>query len=240
MSTDTLEYQGTELHLFAHARRWKDYWSSRVRPLVAGDVLEVGAGLGANTGLLHNEAVRSWHCLEPDRKLASELRKREGPYRVIIGTTEELQGEGYDVILYIDVLEHIEADRAELMRATALLRPGGRIVVLSPAHQMLYSPFDASIGHCRRYNRRSLIALEPPGCRLEAVYYLDSAGMFASLANRALLKQSMPSLRQIVIWDTYLVPISRLVDPLLGYRVGKSIVAVWRRNATTTAEGSGG
>jgi hypothetical protein len=59
--------------------------------------------------------------------------------------------------------------------------------------------------------------------------YLDSVGLAASLANRTLLRQSIPTARQIMIWDRLMVPMSRILDPLLGYRAGKSILAVWSR-----------
>jgi len=58
--------------------------------------------------------------------------------------------------------------------------------------------------------------------------YLDSAGLLASLGNRLLLRQAMPSAAQLRIWDSCLVPVSRGLDRLLGYRLGKSILGVWQ------------
>ena len=106
-------------------------------------------------------------------------------------------------------------------------RPGGRIVVLTPAHQSLFSPFDAAIGHFRRYDRASLGRLSP--CGLERMFFLDAVGLFASGANRLLLRQSMPTLGQIQTWDRWIIPVSRVVDPLLGFRAGKTIVGIWRK-----------
>jgi len=146
------------------------------------------------------------------------------------GTITSVSECRFDSVLYIDVLEHIEADREELAAAANLLCPGGHVIVLAPAHQFLFSEFDAAIGHCRRYNKTSLRACSPPNCRLEAMFYLDCAGVFASLANRVILRQSAPTLKQIKAWDNYIVPVSRLLDPLLGYAVGKTIVGVWTRN----------
>jgi hypothetical protein len=51
------------------------------------------------------------------------------------------------------------------------------------AHQRLFSPFDAAIGHFRRYNRSTLRNISPPGLRLERLRYLDSFGLIASAAN---------------------------------------------------------
>jgi SAM-dependent methyltransferase len=232
MSTAPYEYVGNELELFEHAKRWKAYWRSRIQSSIRGDVLEVGAGLGSNTASLQTPEVRSWRCLEPDPALADVLRqatKTLSGCTITTGTVESLSLERFDCILYIDVLEHIEEDRAELARAAALLRPGGGLIVLSPAHAFLFSPFDRAIGHYRRYNRRSLLACSPEQCTLTSLVYLDSVGMIASWANRMFLEQSMPTLRQIITWDRYIVPVSRVLDPIFAHRLGKSIVGIWTR-----------
>jgi SAM-dependent methyltransferase len=226
------EYVGNELKLFEHAKRWKAYWRSRIQSSIHGDVLEVGAGLGSNTVFLQTPDVKSWRCLEPDPALGDILRQTTvllSHCTITIGTTESLVDEHFDCILYIDVLEHIEDDKAELARAAALLRPAGRLIVLSPAHSFLYNRFDKAIGHYRRYSAGSLRACLPAQCALTSLVYLDSVGMFASLANRALLQQSLPTPKQILTWDRFFVPVSRILDPLLGYRLGKSIVGIWTR-----------
>lgn len=229
---DTFSYQGRELDVFAAALHWKAYWASRIGRWVRGDVLEVGAGLGANTTLLQNSRVRSWRCIEPDPQLAAQLAGAVAHLPVCsvsAGTIASVAESRFDAILYIDVLEHIEADRDELRAAAKMLRDAGHVIVLAPAHQFLFSEFDASIGHYRRYNRTSLAACSPTGCRLEAMFYLDCAGMLASLANRILLRQSQPTAAQIGLWDNYIIPVSRVLDPVLRYSFGKTICGVWTR-----------
>lgn len=232
-------YVGGELGLFAHASNWKRYWSERLSPYLTGDVLEVGAGIGTNTILLRPQTQGGWTCLEPDEKLVAELKsvldrsKLEPLCRIMTGTISNLPpSERFDTIIYIDVLEHIPDDRAELARAAEYLRPAGKIVVLSPAHQWLFSEFDKSIGHCRRYSRRTLLAATPDALYPIKCFYLDACGLFLSLANRLLLRQSLPTVNQILFWDRVIVPVSRFVDPLLLHRAGKSIVAVWQRQST--------
>jgi SAM-dependent methyltransferase len=230
------EYQGDELSVFQHAVNWKAYFGSQLRPYVRGRVLEVGGGIGATARLLCDGRQESWDALEPDPRLAEEMGRRfaeaplPAPTAVRVGTVADLgRDERFDAILYIDVLEHIDRDRDELAAAAALLRPGGALAVLSPAHQWLYTPFDRAIGHFRRYSRTGLAALTPPGLRREKIIYLDAVGMLASLGNRLLLRSATPTRRQVWFWDAVLVRLSRLVDPLLGYAVGKSVLGVWRR-----------
>ncbi len=229
-------YVGTELDLFATAERWKAYVRRQVRPYLGRQVLEVGAGHGGTTRVLCGVEQECWVCLEPDRSLADRLiaaiSAGELPdcCEARIGTLADLDdGDRFDTILYMDVLEHIADDRAELARAADQLRPGGHLIVLAPAHQWLFTPFDEAIGHYRRYTRRSLRAAAPDGLALSRLVYLDSIGMLASLGNRLVLKSSMPSSGQIAAWDRLMVPLSTLADPLLGYSIGKSVLAVWKK-----------
>jgi 2-polyprenyl-3-methyl-5-hydroxy-6-metoxy-1,4-benzoquinol methylase len=228
------KYVGSELDLFAAVRHWKSYWSAEVRRFIRGDVLEVGAGIGSNSRYLDAGGLGRFVCLEPDAqlvgRLAEDLRSGARKYEVICGTLESLPGqEQFDTICYIDVLEHIEDDTAELKRAAAHLRRGGRVIVLSPAHQWLFTPFDAAIGHFRRYTKGMLKSISPSELELESCRYLDSVGMAASAANLWFLKQSMPTQQQLHFWDTFLVPASRITDRLLLHSIGKTIVAVWRK-----------
>lgn len=229
------EYIGTELDLFSLATNWKAYWAMAITPYLGASVLDVGAGKGATARLLSGAPGRRWLALEPDAQMADCIRQEigsgaiKGPCDVKVGTLEALSpDEKFDTILYIDVLEHIEADRAELDRAAKYLKPAGRIVVLSPAHNWLYTPFDKALGHFRRYDVDLLRRATPASLAVDRIFYLDSVGMLASLANRLILKASHPTPAQIRLWDSWMVPASRVVDPLTGNRLGKSIVGVWR------------
>ena len=231
-------YVGTELDLFAEARHWKAYVRRRVAPYLGRRVLEVGAGHGGTTRALCSAAPEDvdWVCLEPDLELAGRLSRSieagELPprVRVRVGTLADVEPEpGFDSILYMDVLEHIEDDRAELAEAAERLAPGGFLVVLSPSHQWLFSPFDEALGHHRRYSRKTLAAVGPPALRRVRLDDLDAVGLLASLGNALLLRSAMPTRRQIALWDRVMVPASTVLDPLLGRRLGKSLLAVWRR-----------
>ena len=59
--------------------------------------------------------------------------------------------------------------------------------------------------------------------------YLDSVGMLPLIANRLLLRQSLPTLKQILFWDRLLVPQSRYVDRLVFHAIGKSVLCIWQK-----------
>lgn len=230
------DYIGQELDNFSKAVNWKRYWFEMIRPHIGKRVLEVGAGIGSNTEISKVLDLEDWLCLEPDANLSTSILTKihceelRTEVRLQCGTMDDLaEGELFDTILYIDVLEHIFDDKQELEIAEAHLVPGGCIVVVAPAHNYLYSPFDKAIGHHRRYDKSLLHTTKPAGCHTEQLYYLDSIGFFASLANRLILKESQPKLSQVQFWDKYLVPMSRFVDPLIFFKAGKTVVVIFRK-----------
>ena len=233
-------YIGSELEIFKHAVNWKRYYGELIRPYLGTTVLEVGAGIGATTEVLLTAEQTRWVCLEPDSSLVDEIVKKvsNGTLPPIceprVGDISCLgEGELFDSVIYIDVLEHIEDDKTEIAAAAKHLKPGGHLVVLSPAHQFLYTPFDKAIGHFRRYSRSSLSGLAVgTGLKMHRSFYLDSVGTAASLVNRIFLRSAMPSKNQIVFWDRVLVPVSRAADTATFRRIGKSVVCVWEKVLT--------
>ncbi len=228
-------YIGTELELFAQAKNWKNYLKFLFRKYIQGNVLEVGAGIGSNTKLLGNSDYSKWLCLEPDVELFQVLEQAIASHGIINcyaqnGTVDSLnERQVFDSILYIDVLEHIQDDREEVIKASQHLKVDGNLIVLAPAHQWLFTPFDAAIGHSRRYSKQTLKAVVPDEIEIIKLAYLDCVGLLASLANKLILRQTQPTLKQIKVWDKFMVPISSKLDPAIGYRFGKSILLVGRK-----------
>jgi len=227
-------YAGSELKLFAKAHTWKRYWGDIVRPYLGDEVLEVGAGIGESARLLAG-GCRSWLCVEPDSAMTAFIawRIKVGELaawcQVQTGTIDAVGDRCFTSVIYIDVLEHIVDDAGELRKAAAHLHSGGRVIVLAPAHQWLFTPFDASVGHVRRYTLRTLHAVTPPDLAVERALYVDSVGVLASLTNLLLLKASMPTARQIAFWDKVMVPVSRVLDPIVRHRIGKTAIMIWRK-----------
>jgi SAM-dependent methyltransferase len=232
-------YVGTELDVFKHARNWKRYWSSVLAPYVRGSVLEVGAGVGANAPYLLNERVTALVSIEPDGRFADELEAAARTLRASHGADIQVRrglvrdlpaDDRFDTIVYLDVLEHIDGDRDEVAAAADRLRPGGHLLVLAPAFQQLFSEFDRAIGHYRRYTAATLQALTPHNLAVVEVRYLDALGAGLSAANRLILARATPSVGNILFWDRYIVPASRIADRVLGRFAGRSVVCVWQKH----------
>src|SRR5271165_6810476 len=115
-------YAGSELEIFEKAHHWKAYLRRSMEPYLAGSVLEVGAGLGANTRQFAGLNFDRWTCLEPDAALLHQIQPGPPPldrHQVVSGDIEALDPAlRFDAILYIDVLEHIADDSGELHRAS--------------------------------------------------------------------------------------------------------------------------
>lgn len=233
LKMSNINYPGKELEIFSAAANWKSYWASRIKDHMGRVILEVGAGIGSNTQLLWKDDFKRWVCLEPDEQLLKQLSSFLGEHdctsncELVNGTLMDLpQNSLFDTILYIDVLEHIEDDKAEINLAVRHLTPRGKLIILSPAHNCLFSKFDEAIGHYRRYNKNMLKELIPNGYKFITLEYLDSVGLFMSFGNSILLRSSNPSEKQIKIWDSLIVPLSRLFDKIVRFHFGKTILAV--------------
>jgi hypothetical protein len=227
-------YVGQELEIFKDAVNWKSYWLSMLKVYCKGNVADVGAGIGS-TVIEGSKTLNfdRWQAIEPDPVLFRQLSKNikillKENIQSFLGPLSADKGL-YDTILYIDVLEHILDDKGELELAASRLNPGGKLLILAPAHNFLFSQFDSHVGHYRRYNKNMLKLITPNSLQLERIFYLDSCGLVLSALNRFVLRSSLPKKSQIKFWDSLVIPISNIIDRLLGYRVGKSIVAVWHK-----------
>ncbi|HJL05694.1 MAG TPA: class I SAM-dependent methyltransferase [Polyangiaceae bacterium LLY-WYZ-15_(1-7)] len=91
------------------------------------------------------------------------------------------RADGYDAVLLFDVLEHLPDDQATLRHVRRHLRPGAHVVFTVPAFQMLWSPWDDTQKHKRRYTLESARALaEESGFALERLTYFFFPLFFAA------------------------------------------------------------
>lgn len=106
----------------------------------------------------------------------------------------ELPHEGVDLLLLMDVIEHIEDVDAFLNELMPKIKPGGTILITVPAYQFLFSAHDVFMLHYRRYNKkllRSTLAKQP--VQIERMFNFFTSLFFARSAALALEKIKGPS-----------------------------------------------
>jgi SAM-dependent methyltransferase len=136
------------------------HWIARLALLGAEDLL-VDAGMGTGTWVREMAAV----CRVCGVDGADEIIVLARPKIEAIGG-QVLQANLDDiplpdgaaaVVTALDVLEHLEDDRAAFRELIRITRPGGLVVITVPALMMLWSDWDVALHHFRRYTRRSLL-----------------------------------------------------------------------------------
>jgi SAM-dependent methyltransferase len=197
-------------------------------PHVGPRVLEVGAGLGLVTEQLV-DAGRTVTALEPDPSLHSRIGARGAGATVLNATLASSGLEGpFDTVLYVNVLEHIEDDTAELAGARGLLAPGGNVVIFVPAMPSLWGTMDAVSGHFRRYRRRELATVvRAAGLRPQVVRNYDPVGIAPYWLAYRVLRRKVLGGAAVGAYDKLIIPASRAVSRLSrGRGPGKNLVAV--------------
>jgi hypothetical protein len=76
----------------------------------------------------------------------------------------------YDILLMMDVLEHIDNEIDFLSASKLMIADDGVLIINVPAFQNLYSKYDLAVGHIRRYNAKQLIKVVEK-CGFECVSY---------------------------------------------------------------------
>jgi len=229
-------YSGNELELFENATNWKKYLFNEIEKHVgtAKFSLEVGCGIGANSSHIVKFS-NVYLGIEPDAALIEKAKLKYPDIDFLNGffIADNIESDVKpDLILLIDVLEHIENDYQEINKIWDFLETGSSLVILVPAHQFLFSQFDASVGHYRRYSKKSLIKLfSEYDVRLNVVK-LDSLGFFLSLASKILNPSGQMTLKKVRFWNA-LIPISKKIDRLFNFKIGKSLLVVAHKQMAT-------
>ncbi len=220
---DALEKVEREHWFYKGKRALVHHWIERAENLTPGErIVDCGAGTGELVRELrgiHEHVgipVIGIEYSEEARRLAKE---RKGT-SLIAGSILDLplRDATSKVTIALDVLEHVEDDRlafSELLRITA---DGGIILINVPASMSLWSEWDVSLGHYRRYTKESLHAVIAPLQDQFDVLKFDYANSFAFLPILAVRKaQKMFS------------TVSRMEDRIPSERTNKMLLNLFVR-----------
>lgn len=221
--------QSVALDRMDSARNYNRWLFERCEPHLGRRVLDVGAGIGTFVEL----AARRGKVVaaEPDPAMWPVLERRFGgnpAVEIVRGTADDVTGE-FDSILCLNVLEHIADDRGALVRFHDLLGPGGKLLLLTPAHPALYGANDRAVAHERRYLKDQLRErLQAAGFEVETLRLVNPvAALGWFLAIRLGGSEQVPK-GPLLLYDK-LVPLLRLLDRV-ELPLGLSVWAVARRS----------
>lgn len=124
-------------------------------------VLDVGCGTGANGPVLTEGGHFAIGIDASPVPLGLAPRRERGHAARVRGDAGRLPfaSEAFDVVLALDVLEHLDDDRAAARELHRVCKPGGRLVVFVPALPLLWGLQDEVSHHRRRYRRHGLLAV---------------------------------------------------------------------------------
>jgi len=175
-----------------HEQHW--WWRSReeivLRELrtLANDrghrrILDIGCG----DGLMFDKLVEFGEVegVEIDASIVSATNPWRDSIHIAPFDEKFQPRKFYDVILMLDVLEHLPDPRASLCHALRLLAPGGKLIVTVPAFPSLWTTHDELNHHFIRYTRNSFQDLTEGVARIQYDRYLFHWLFFAKAAVRA-------------------------------------------------------
>lgn len=218
-----------DLDLLRRAGGYQRWILATFGDAVRGDVLEVGAGTGNFTRWIAPEAS-SVIAVEPDASNVGAIRRLGLEHvEILQRPLESLAGDArrFDTVTMINVLEHIADDAGAVGVAAALLKPGGSLCMLAPAHPALMSRLDRNYGHVRRYRAAEMRRLlAQAGLTVRTCRYFNAIGAIGWLAFMRLGRARRLSPASVTLTERVAVPLGRLLERGVSPPFGQSVLAV--------------
>ncbi len=230
---DSVSYDGRDLEVLAEMPRYYDWIVGHFAGHLSGDTIEFGAGTGTISSRLRPH-VSTLELVEPSSNLTEQLRRRfrDDPAVTVSGQTLEAKIESatpnaYQAVVAVNLLEHIEDDRAAVKAFFEMLTPGGKLCLFVPALPLLMSAVDREFGHLRRYTRGELVAnLDGAGFVVREAFYMDMLGILPWLIVYKWGRSVQFNPHNIRAYDRIGIPFTRTIETLVSPPIGKNLVVI--------------
>lgn len=240
-NADRIDQTGLDtLQVIAGAPRFNEWMYQQIKPDLQGRILEIGSGIGNISAYLVGDRYELT-LSDVETHYLKHLKQKFGSsplIRQILSidladmdfkkTYAHLAGE-FDTVFLLNVLEHIEQDDLALQHIHFLLKPGGRVIVLTPAYQWLYCRYDKELGHFRRYTRKRLSGLvQSQGYTIEKARYFNALGIAGWVVMGKLLGKRNLESSELSLFNR-LVPLAKWLDKISFSRIGLSVIVTGRK-----------
>jgi len=237
-------YAGLELESMAFAMNYRRWIFDVFQPFLGKRIVEVGAGSGSFSELLLATRPEWLDAIEPSANLypllAENLQSIDPGHLghahrgTLTDTVESIRKTGVpDSVIYVNVLEHIEDDAAELRTIHSLLQPGGHVLIFSPAHPWLMGSMDHELGHHRRYSMADLVRkCKTAGFTIRLASYFDMLGIVPWWVKYIVLRSRTMEPAAVRFYDRYAVPVSQLLESVIRPPMGRNVILVGRKVAS--------
>lgn len=227
------------LQSISKANAYNKWMYTTISPFLKGRVLELGSGIGNISDFILKEftdvtlsdydqdyctVLKEKYSSNPNLNEVLSIDLQDPNFT----KSNEHRKESFDTIILLNVIEHLSNDQLTIDYCRFLLKKGGNLIVLAPAHQFLFSKFDKKIGHFRRYSSQSLSALICKDFNIRHRQYFNFLGMggwffFNTIMRRmSLTENSMSAFNK-------LVPAAKLLDRIISNKTGISTIVIGER-----------
>ena len=228
-------YGSQMLGRLSRAYRYNQWLADTIRAFCGNRVLEIGSGVGNITKHLIPRSEYVATDINPLYLSTLGTLTDDRPYLrtnhcdVTDSGTFPETNEGFDTVICLNVIEHIEDDRAALKNIKKVLAVGGKAIILVPQGQWNFGTLDTVLEHKRRYSEESLRQLAADcGFEVQQILRLNRVGTLAWFINGKLIRRQNFGLFQI--WAlNWLTPLFRVIDRFLPVPA-LSLIAILRRN----------
>jgi SAM-dependent methyltransferase len=202
----------------AGAKNYHRWTFALFEPYLRGRVLEVGCGVGSFSAMMAtHERVTSLLSIDISEAALDHCRVHVTCDKVDFRRANLFDiGDRFDTIVCMHVIEHIEDDFAALVHMLDCLTPGGTLFLVVPAHQALFTWFDASVGHYRRYSKRMLSGLmaqvgETRPVHVDQWYYNSVAAVGYFFMYRVWGRREVGG--EVGVFDRVVAPVLQRIEP---------------------------
>jgi SAM-dependent methyltransferase len=139
--------------------RLADPSSFNTWPLVQELLPQAQRRLEVGPGLRPRLPIPGSHFIDLSPPVIAVLKEKGGEAQPGSVTALPFPAESFDLVCALDVVEHVEDDLRAFSELSRVVRRGGELLFSVPLHEELWTPFDAMVGHVRRYHPERLLGI---------------------------------------------------------------------------------